>query len=118
MKQLTRELPATSLLETIVSSIIFMILFVIATHALTNLLVHENRQPDYLVIEKDMKKCRLVIEKEGIDENKGEVHFPFPWGKIRISATPYKGNILMVEIASEIDSSGQSIGYYFLHVNP
>lgn len=86
-------------------------------HALTNLLVHENKQPDYLVIEKDMKKCRHMIKKEGIDENKGDLYFPFSWGRVRVSITPYKGNILMVKMASEIDHSGQSINYYFLHVN-
>ncbi len=56
MKQLTQKLIATSLLETIVSSVIFMILFIIAMHSMTNLLVYENRQPNHLVIENDLKK--------------------------------------------------------------
>ncbi len=116
MKLLKRELPATSLLETIVSSVIFMILFIIAMHSMTNLLVYENRQPDRLIIENDMRKCRRMIEKEGINESKSAQYYPFSWGKIRVSATPYKDNILLIEMASEIES-GQSVGYYFLHVN-
>lgn len=116
MKPLKHTLPATSLLETIVSSVIFMIIFIIAMHSMTNLLVYENRQPDWLIIENDMKKCRRMIEKEGIDENRREHYYPFSWGRIRVSVEPYKDNILLIEMASEIES-GQSVGYYFLHVN-
>jgi hypothetical protein len=96
MKQLNRKLQATSLLETIVSSIIFMIVFIIAMHSMTNLLVYENRQPNYLIIENDMKKCRHLIEKEGIEENVREKYYSFPWGKVRVSVSPYKGNIFLI----------------------
>lgn len=116
MKQLTQKLIATSLLETIVSSVIFMILFIIAMHSMTNLLVYENKQPNHLVIENDLKKCRRIIAKEGVDENTKEQYYSFPWGKIKVSVSPYKGNILLIHISSEIEG-GQSTGYYFLHVN-
>lgn len=116
MKQLTQKLIATSLLETIVSSVIFMIIFIIAMHSMTYLLVYENRQPNYLVIENDLKKCRRIIEKEGVDENAKEQYFSFPWGKIKVTISPYKGNILLIHISSEIEG-GQSTGYYFLHVD-
>ena len=116
MKQLDQKLQATSLLETIVSSIIFMIIFIIAMHSMTNLLVHENRQPGYLIVENDMKKCRSLIEKEGIDKNVNERYFSFPWGKVRVSVSPYKDNILLIHMASEIEN-GQSFGYHFLYAN-
>lgn len=116
MKQLTRKLPATSLLETIVSSVIFMIIFIIAMHSMTNLLVYENKQPNYLIIENDLRKCRQMIEKEGVDENIKEQNYSFPWGKVKVSVSPYKGNILLIHMASEVDS-GQSTGYHFLYAN-
>lgn len=116
MKLLTRELPATSLLETIVSSVIFMIIFIIAIHSITHLLAYETKQPNWLIIENDMKKCRRIIEKEGVNESRDARYYSFSWGSIRVSATPYKDNILQVEMSSEIES-GQSISYYFLHVN-
>lgn len=116
MKQLTRKLPATTLLETIVSSVIFMIIFIIAMHSMTNLIVYENRQPNYLIIENDLKKCRRTIEKEGIDENLKELYYSFPWGKVKVSISPYKDNILLIHLTSETDSR-QSIGYYFLYAN-
>lgn len=116
MKQLNRKLQATSLLETIVSSIIFMIVFIIAMHSMTNLLVYENRQPNYLIIENDMKKCRHLIEKEGIDENVHEKYYSFPWGKVKVSVSPYKDSILLIHMVSEIEK-GQSIVYHFLYAN-
>jgi len=116
MKQLTCKLTATSLLETIVSSIIFMIIFIIAMHSMTNLLVYENKRPNYLIIENDFKKCRRLIEKVGIDENIHEKYYSFPWGKVKVSVSPYKGDILLIHMASEVDI-GQSIGYYFLYTN-
>ena len=116
MKQLTRKLPATSLLETIVSSVIFMIIFIIAMHSMTTLLVYENRQPNYLIVEKDLKKCRRMIEKNGIDEDIETQYYSFPWGRVKVSVSPYKGNVLLIRMASETDS-GQSTGYYFLYAN-
>lgn len=116
MNPLNRKLQATSLLETIVSSIIFMIVFIIAMHSMTNLLVYENRQPNYLIIENDMKKCRRLIEKEGIEENVNERYYPFSWGKVRVSVSPYKDNIFLIYMSSEIEG-GQSIGYRFLYAN-
>ncbi|RNC63886.1 hypothetical protein [Proteiniphilum sp. X52] len=116
MKQLNRKLQATSLLETIVSSIVFMIIFIIAMHSMTNLLVYENRQPNYLIIENDMKKCQRMIEKEGIDANVHEKHYSFPWGKVRVSVSPYKGDVFIIYMVSEIEN-GQSVGYHFLYAN-
>lgn len=117
MKLLTRKLPASSLLETIVSSVIFMILFVMAMHALTRLLVHENKHPHHLVMESDMKKCKRMIEKEGVDENAEDKYYAFPWGKVKVSVSPYKGDILLIHITPEIEGAQQA-GYHFLHVNP
>lgn len=85
-------------------------------HSMTNLLVYENWQPNYLIVENDMKKCRRMIEKEGIDENVHEKYYSFPWGKVRVSVSLYKGNILLIHMASEIEK-GQSIGYHFLYAN-
>ena len=116
MKQLNRKLPATSLLETIVSSIIFMILFIIAMHSLTNLLVYENRQPNYVIVENDLKKCRQLIERDGIEDNTIELYYSYPWGKVKVSVSPYKGNVLLIHMTSEVDY-GQSTGYYFLYAN-
>lgn len=116
MKRLTRKLPATSLLETIVSSIIFMIVFIIAMHSLTHLLIYENRQPSYLVIESDMKKCCRLIEKEGIDVKVHEQFYSFSWGKISIKVSPYKDDIFLIHMVSEIEN-GQSISYHFLYAN-
>jgi hypothetical protein len=93
-----------------------MIIFIIAMHSMTNLLVYENRQPNYLIIENDMKKCRTLIEKEGIDENVSGQYYSFPWGKVKVSVSPYKGNIFLIHMASEIEN-GQSTGYHFLYAN-
>ncbi|HBB02143.1 MAG TPA: hypothetical protein DCZ19_13885 [Porphyromonadaceae bacterium] len=93
-----------------------MILFIIAMHSMTDLLVYENRQPNHLVIENDLKKCRRMIAKEGVDRNTKERYYSFPWGNIKVSIFPYKGDILLIHISSEIED-GQSTGYYFLHVN-
>lgn len=104
------------MLETIVSSIIFIIIFIIAMHSITNLFVYENRQPSYIIIENDLKKCRQSIEKEGFDINLGEYYYPFSWGDVKISVSPYKDNILLIHIASEVEN-GQSIEYHFLYAD-
>lgn len=116
MKQLNLKLSATSLLETIVSSIIFMIVFIIAMHSMTNLLVYENKQPNYLIIENDMKKCRRMIEGSRIDVAENQLRYPFSWGNVIVSVSPYKDSIILIQMASEIEN-GQSTGYSFLHVN-
>lgn len=114
MKLVKCKLQATSLLETIVSSVIFMIIFIIAVHSMTHLLVYENGQPDYLIIESDLKKCRCVMEKDGIDENVKEQYHSFPWGKVKVSVSTYKGNILLIHMTSEIEGR-QFAGYHFLY---
>ncbi|GEM_PF-1107211 len=113
-KKLELNLSATSLVETIVSSIIFMIVFIIAMDALTNLLVYDQKNPNYIIVENDLKKCRRTIEKEGFDENINEKRYPYEWGEIKVSVSPYKDNVLLINMTSHVDK-GQSIGYYFLY---
>lgn len=93
-----------------------MIVFIIAMHSMTTLLVYENKRPNYLIIENDMKKCRRMIEKSRIDVAESQLRYPFSWGNVRISVSPYKDDIILIQMASEIEN-GQSIGYRFLHVN-
>lgn len=93
-----------------------MILFIIAMHSLTNLVVFENKQPNYVIVDNDMKKCRRMIEKEGIDEGTIERSYSYSWGEIKISVSPYKDDILLINMTSEA-GNGLSIRYYFLHVN-
>jgi len=93
-----------------------MIIFIIAMHSMTNLLVYENRQPNYVIIENDLKKSRQLLERNGIEENISELYYSYPWGKVKVSISPYKDNILLIHMTSEVDY-GQSTGYYFLHAN-
>lgn len=115
-KKFKLNFPATSLVETIVSSIIFMIIFIIAMDALTNLLVYDQKNPNYIIVENDLKKCRRTIEKEGIDENMKEHYYSYKWGKIKVSVSPYKDDFLLINMTSQV-VKGQSIGYKFLYAN-
>lgn len=116
MKIFDKILPATSLLETIVSSVIFMILFLIAMHSLTYFVMFENRSPNLVNVYSDMKNCKNMIEKEWITESTRERFYYFPWGEIKITATPYRDNVWLINMNME-NGNGSTVHYYFLHVN-
>jgi|AGTN01.3.fsa_nt_gi hypothetical protein len=111
-----KKLVATSLLETIVASTIFMIIFMISIDALTNLMAYDNKKSNYIFIENDLKKCRRKIEREGINETLQEWEYTYDWGVIKVSATLYRENIYLINMSSETGTA-QSIEYHFLYAN-
>jgi hypothetical protein len=104
-----KKLSASTLLETVTASVIFMIIFVMAMDTLTRLLTFDIGDSDYIVIENDLRKCRKQISKSELRPEKRTFHYD--WGELNVEITAYKENIY------QIDMKCRHINYRFLQAN-
>ncbi|MBP1615004.1 MAG: hypothetical protein H6Q13_2452 [Bacteroidetes bacterium] len=112
---LFRKLAASTLLETIIASVIFMIIFVMAMDTLTRLMTFDNEDADYIVIENELRKCkRLVCLNELRSEAKT---FTYDWGEIDVEISNYKENIYQVNMVAVTTNQHRKISYRFLKAN-
>ncbi|MGV8094880.1 MAG: hypothetical protein AB2L24_23760 [Mangrovibacterium sp.] len=106
------KLKASTLLEVITASIIFMIVFVIAMDVLTRLAVFEEKGVDYVLMENDAGKCYqlMVSGNPGL----GEYTYHFRWGKISVVVTDYKGSVYRAVLKTVPNQGQHQISYSFL----
>ncbi len=82
------KLPAFSLVETLVASVIFLAVFMIATDVLGNLAAHDLDYPGPVAVEREIERCRA--DALDADELFVERTYDYPWGCIIVSLSPYR----------------------------
>lgn len=111
-----KTLTASTLMETIVASIIFMIVFLMGMHTLTRLMDHGVSDTDYLLMESELQKLRKSITFDGV--------FPFEqsytheWGNTNIYITPYRDKVYQIKVTAINKKKRKSISYRFLQSTP
>jgi len=99
-------LAATSLLETIVATVIFLIVFGIAMTSAVNL--HRLGTPDWAGIEKDFNEIRLLAPEDGRE-------YDYDWGEIETECSYYHEVPGLKEVNALIKlKDGRSLTYRYL----
>jgi hypothetical protein len=114
-KILSKTLSGSTLLETIVASVIFMIVFVLAMDILTRLIVFDNEDADYLVVENDLRKCQRQICLNAITPETKT--YKYDWGEINVEVSDYKENIYQVKMVAMTNKQHRQIRFRFLKAN-
>lgn len=111
-----RKLVASTLIETITASVIFMIVFIMAMDTMTRLLGFDSNDADFIVMENDIKKCRKEINQKELQP--GKETYIYSWGEIELEIKNYKENIYQVDLMAISVKKHRRIEYRFLQVNP
>lgn len=109
------SLSGSTLLETIVASVILMIIFTLAMDTLTRLMVLDNEDADYLRMETDIDRCRREICKN--DLVPGERTYEYDWGKIEVDISSYKEEIYQIEMIAITNKQHRQIRFRYLNAN-
>ncbi|WP_291530709.1 hypothetical protein [Bacteroides sp. UBA939] len=111
-----RTLSASTMMETITASVVFMIIFVLAMDTLTRLVVNGNEDSDSLLIETDMNKCRRRICQSTLVP--GVETYEYDWGQMVVEITAYKDkeDIYQIEMIATTDKH-REIRFRFLEAN-
>ncbi len=114
-KLLSTQLTASSLLETITASVIFMIIFVMTMDTLTHLMTFDSKSADYIIIENELRKCKRQI---CLHEVRPEVkNIKYNWGEINIRISCYSENLFQVDMTAKTINKQHQISYRFLKAN-
>lgn len=108
---LCTKLKASTLLETIVASVIFMIVFVIAMDTLTRILVSNHKDNDFLVIESAFSRC--INEMKNKELKIGEQSHTFEWGEIYVNISLYKEAVFQVHMQA-VTREKREVNYRYL----
>lgn len=112
---LKKTLQAYSLLETITSSVIFMIVFLIGMHTLTLLAKSDAVSTNSLVVEIELQKLRKQIAQSTL--NPLNQSYDYNWGKIKVSAAHYRGAVFVVNLTAINQENRELATLRFLHAN-
>lgn len=112
----TKSLQAYSLVETIVSSVIFMIIFLIGMYTLTNLTRYDIADASYLVMEMELQKLRQEIILSNPFPT--EQDYIYKWGEIHVCIIQYKNEVYQVEVTAVSQKGHKTIRYRFLQAAP
>ena len=112
------KLSASTLIETITASVIFMIVFVIAMDVLTTIITHDTKDSDYIVVENEISKLRRDIIDNGDDIRVGDSVYEFGWGEVRLNISEYRNNgVFLVDIDAVSLKGRRMAAYRFLLTN-
>lgn len=107
---MNRRLSAFSVLETLVASVIFLIIFMIAMRALADLTGYRTACLDPAIIEVEMERCRQNYIRNCSIGN--EVEYECGWGKIVISVEPnYEYDGVMLLNVTAVPYKGMTLEY-------
>lgn len=110
------NLQAFSLIETIVASVIFMIVFLIGMYTLTSLVKYDIADTSYLIMENELQKLRQRIV---IDESfPTEQEYVYEWGNVIIDIIPYRNNVYKIELTAVSKEKSKIINYRYLQATP
>ena len=101
------RLKATTLLETVVSSLVFMIVFAVAMSAIPR--INRISHPDWAAMERDFNACRDSV----VTREPGTYAFKYPWGVLSFEKKE-AGRGLMEVTATASMKSTQKIVYRYL----
>lgn len=110
-KLLIAKLPGSTILETVVAAIIFMIVFSMAMDILTRILISNHKDNENLIIESAFSKCEREIERK--DLAIGNETYTFDWGKIQIAISQYGGDLYKVEM-NAITNAKKKVIYRYI----
>lgn len=111
-----KSLQAFSLIETIVASAIFMIVFLIGMHTLTSLVKYDITDTSYLVMENELQKLRKgIVLNESFS---AEQDYTYEWGDVNIHITPYKDNVYQIVLTAVSKEKNKTVRYRFLQATP
>ena len=113
-KLLKNRLSGSTLLETIVASIIFMIIFGIAMDVLTRIIISNHKDNENLLIESAFGKCQreLTIRPTSLVNQT----FTFDWGEIQVTISPYRRNLFKVKM-NATTKANKSVSYRYIIFN-
>jgi len=95
-KKLFIRLSGSTILETVVASIIFMIVFGIAMDILTRIVISNHKDNENLIIESAFSKCKREIKRKGLTV--GSETYTFAWGEIQINTSEYGNELFKIEM--------------------
>ncbi len=110
-----KRLQASTLMETITASIIFMIVFVMAMDTLTRLLTFDKDGAEYIQVENELGRCRKLIRQSELRPETST--YLYDWGEIRVEILNYKENVFLVNMVAT-GKKQRTISYRFLQANP
>ena len=111
-----KYLQAFSLIETIVASVIFMIVFLLSMQTLTSLVKYDIADTSYLIMENELQKTRKNLVLHESFPTKQD--FIYDWGEVKIDITPYMDNVYQVELTAVSKLKNKTINYRFLQATP
>lgn len=82
----SNELKAFSLVETLVASVIFLTVMMLATSALAEIAGHSPDVPGPIEVELTVRKCCEEVMSSGTSVS--ELSFDYKWGKVEVSIHP------------------------------
>lgn len=95
-KKLFIRLSGSTILETVVASIIFMIVFSMAMDILTRIVISNHKDNESLIIESAFSKCKREIKRKGLTV--GSETYTFDWGEIQINTSDYGNELFKIEM--------------------
>ncbi|MDR0938382.1 MAG: hypothetical protein LBN29_03355 [Mediterranea sp.] len=90
-------LRASTLIETIVASIIFLCVFAMAMDTMTRLFASGRDDGDHLLVESAMGQRRRALERDGAPVP-GSRTYVYPWGELRVDVRPYGESSSVFEV--------------------
>jgi len=95
-KKLFIRLPGSTILETVVACIIYMLVFSMAMDILTRIVISNHKDNENLIIESAFSKCKREIRKKSLTA--GSEVYTFDWGEIQINITDYGNELFKIEM--------------------
>lgn len=108
------ELQASTLIEVIVASVLFLIIFAITLHTITSITTHENQRYSMPQIDGWIKEClKRYSSKEYAD---GEYRELYPSGEISIEVSPYENHdsLKVIKIETRVGVVNTMVSYKFI----
>lgn len=95
-KKLFIRLSGSTILETVVASIIFILVFSMTMDILTRIVISNHKDNENLIIESAFSKCKREIRKKSLTT--GSEVYTFDWGEIQINITDYGNELFKIEM--------------------
>ena len=109
------KLSGYCMMEAVVSSVIFMTVFLIGMSVLTRLAGHGTVDARRMVIELELQKQRKKIVADELVPTRQQL--AYAWGEIRMNVAPYRGKVFVIELEATDKEQRRLLFYRFLQAN-